>query len=225
VSTHCVPGADASDVVSTAQGQAGSRLRPIVLVRHGATTWSTTGRHTGRTDVPLDLDGRAQAEAVGRRLAGRRFAAVLSSPLERARQTCDLAGFADVAEVHADLVEWDYGEYEGLTTEEIRERRPGWEVFFDGCPGGESPGHISARADRVLAKIASVLDTHSDPDPDGTSIGDPVVVFSHGHFLRVLAARWLELAPREGRRLRLDTGSVSELAFERDVRAIATWNG
>jgi len=192
--------------------------RPIVLVRHGATTWSTTGRHTGRTDVPLDDGGRVQAEAVGRRLEGRRFAAVLSSPLERALATCRIAGFGDVAQVRDELVEWDYGEYEGLTTEEIRARRPDWQVFVDGCPGGESPAHVAARADRVLERITS-LPAHGDP-----RAADPVVVFSHGHFLRVLAARWLELSASEGRRLRLDTGSISELGYERDVRALATWN-
>ncbi|MDA8291484.1 MAG: histidine phosphatase family protein [Actinomycetota bacterium] len=190
----------------------------MVLVRHGATSWSASGRHTGRTDLPLDELGRAQAETVGRRLEGRSFAAVLTSPLERARSTCRIAGLADGAEVHEELAEWDYGRYEGLTTEEIRAEDPGWQVFVDGCPGGESPEHVAARADRVLERVASL------GEAAGGNEKEPVVIFSHGHFLRVLAARWLELAPREGRRLKLDTGSISELGFERGVRAIATWN-
>lgn len=189
-----------------------------MLARHGATEWSRSGRHTGRTDLPLVEEGRLEAAALGRRISGRRFAAVLSSPLQRALSTCEIAGMSSSVEVLDELAEWDYGEYEGLTTEQIRARDPNWQVFVDGCPGGETPGHVAARADRVLARIASIPE---DGGPDDTA---PVLVFSHGHFLRVLAARWLELGPSEGRRLRLDTGTLSELGLERGVRAIATWN-
>lgn len=187
----------------------------IVLVRHGATEWSRNGRHTGRTDLPLDEGGRDQAVLIGRRLEARRFGRVLSSPLRRARETCRLAGFGDRCEVLDDLAEWHYGSYEGLTTPEIRVDHPGWQVFLDGAPEGESPSAIGARADRVLASICDRADEGG---------GESILIFSHGHFLRVLAVRWLGLGPSEGRHLALDAGSVSELGFERDVRVLATWN-
>lgn len=192
----------------------------VVLMRHGATEWSRNGRHTGRTDLALDEGGRAQAAIVGERLAGRSFARVWSSPLRRALETCRLVGLSSRCEILDDLAEWDYGEYEGLTTAEIRERRPGWSVFADGCPGGESPAQIGARADRVLARIGA-------RPTEGREAGRPpeaVIVFSHGHFLRVLAARWLALAPGEGRHLAFDAGHLSELGFERDVPVLMTWN-
>jgi probable phosphoglycerate mutase len=151
----------------------------MFLVRHGQTEWSRTGRHTGRTDVPLEPEGRAQAEAVGRRLVGHPMTLVLTSPLLRAADTCALAGFGDRAEVTEDLVEWDYGEYEGRTTAEIREESPGWTLWSDGVPGGETAADIGRRVDRVIERARSVE-------------GD-TVCFAHGHVLRVLAARWVAL--------------------------------
>ena len=185
----------------------------IVVVRHGATEWSRNGRHTGRTDLPLDEGGRVQAAALGDRLAGKSFSAIFSSPLRRARQTCELAGLGDRCEILPEVEEWDYGEYEGRTTAEIRIDRPGWQVFFDGAPGGETPDAIGARADRALALIA-----------ERAGDGGTAIVFSHGHFLRVLASRWLSLDACEGRHFALDAGRVSELGFERDTRVLAMWN-
>jgi broad specificity phosphatase PhoE len=182
----------------------------IVLVRHGETEWSASGKHTGVTDVPLIDAGRAGAEQLQARLAGRSFALVLTSPRARARVTAELAGFADVAEVDEDLVEVDYGEYEGLTTPEIRIGRPGWSVWEDGSPGGETVDEVGARADRVIARAVAV---------DGD-----VLVFAHGHLLRILAARWLGQPAAFGGHLLLSTGSLSELGFERERRAIALWN-
>jgi broad specificity phosphatase PhoE len=182
----------------------------VVLVRHGATEWATSGRHTGSTDIPLDDEGRAQAKALGERLVGWNFSVVLTSPLERARETCALAGLADRAQIDPDLTEWDYGDYEGLTTEQIRETRPGWTVFHGGVVNGESVEQVGARADRVLAQVAAV---------DGT-----VALFSHGHMLRILAARWLGLPPVDGRLLGLDTATLSVLGYEHDIRVIRRWN-
>ncbi len=182
----------------------------VFLVRHGSTEWSRSGRHTGRTDVPLDPDGIGEAEHLGTRLHGERFGLVLSSPLSRALETCRLAGFGDRAERRDDLMEWDYGEYEGITTAEIRERRPGWSLFDDGCPRGEDAEQVGARADRILAEIAAV---------DGNA-----ALFAHGHVLRVLAARWLGLAPRDGRLFALSTASISVLGHERETKVISLWN-
>lgn len=180
------------------------------LVRHGETEWSASGRHTGSTDVPLTEAGRDAATRLGRTLAGNRFAVVLTSPMSRARDTCALAGFGDAAVVSDDLREWDYGEYEGITTDEIRKTRPGWAVFSDGCPGGETAEQVAVRADRVIAGARAT---------DGDTIA-----FSHGHLLRVLAARWVELPPEAGAHLALATASVSVLGWEREVPVIASWD-
>lgn len=186
----------------------------LVLVRHGSTPWSRSGRHTGRTDVPLDEEGRRQAEALAGRLAEWRFELVLTSPLKRARQTCELAGFGDRAEVDDDLAEWDYGDYEGLTTAEIRAERPGWQLFRDGCPGGEDAAAVGARVDHLLARLAA----------DPACQGGTVACFSHGHLLRVLAARWLELEPAYARAVALDTASISVLGYEHEWRVVERWN-
>jgi probable phosphoglycerate mutase len=180
----------------------------VVLVRHGETAWSASGRHTGRTDVPLTDRGRAQARALGAALADRRFALVLTSPSSRALETCRLAGLA--GSVDEDLREWDYGEHEGRTTPEIRDDDPGWTVWRGPLPGGERLEEVAARADRAIERIRAA--------------GGDVALFSHGHFLRVLAARWLELPPVEGRRFALDTATVSVLGTEREVPAVRRWN-
>lgn len=186
----------------------------LVLVRHGATTWSRDGRHTGRTDLPLDEDGRRQAARLGARLAGEKFALVRTSPLRRARETCALAGFADQAVVDGALAEWDYGEYEGRTTVEIRAERPGWQLFRDGCPGGEDAAAVGARVDGFLEQLGE------EPDaPGGT-----VACFAHGHVLRVLAARWLGLPPEDARLVALNTASISVLAYEHEWRVVERWN-
>jgi len=179
-------------------------------VRHGETEWSRTGRHTGRTDVPLTEEGRRQAELLAVSLAGRRFQRVLTSPLGRAAETCRLAGFEDAAEAREELVEWDYGEYEGLTTPDIRRERPDWVLWRDGCPGGEGADQVGERVDRLLADVSG-------------SPGD-MALFAHGHVLRVLAARWLGLAPRDGARLALDTATVSVLGWERETAVLRLWN-
>jgi broad specificity phosphatase PhoE len=183
----------------------------IVLVRHGATEWSAARKHTGRTDVPLSETGRRDAERLPERLAGYEFTVVLSSPLARARETAELAGFADRVQVDDDLREFDYGEYEGRTTTEIREERPGWSVWRDGSPGGERPDDVGDRADRVIDRLLEA--------------GGDVAVFAHGHLLRVLGARWVELPAAYGGHLALDTGALSELGYERERRAIWLWNG
>jgi probable phosphoglycerate mutase len=180
------------------------------LVRHGETRWSATGKHTGRTDVPLTDSGRAAAEALATTLASQSFALVLTSPLSRARDTCTLAGLGGEAVVDGNLREWDYGDYEGRTTPEIRRQRPGWNVFNDGCPGGESPEQVGARADQIVLRARGV---------DGD-----VVAFSHGHLLRVLAARWVGLPPQAGAHLALATASVSVLGWEREVPVISSWD-
>jgi probable phosphoglycerate mutase len=182
----------------------------IVLIRHGETAWSRDGRHTGRTDVPLTEAGRAQAAAVGPRLAGRAFARVLCSPLVRARETADLAGLGSRAEHRDALLEWDYGAYEGRTTADIREERPDWFLWRDGCPHGEAAGDVGARADAVLAEARAV-------DAD-------VALVAHGHVLRVLGARWLGLAPGDGRLLHLATAAISVLGFERETPVLQRWN-
>jgi broad specificity phosphatase PhoE len=180
----------------------------VVLVRHGETEWSRTGRHTGRTDVPVTEEGERQAQAVGAALRGRDFALVLSSPLRRALDTARLAGFEPA--VRDDLAEWDYGEYDGLTTPEIREQVPDWTIWGYGALGGESVEQLAARADRALAELLGV---------DGD-----VLVFSHGHFLRVLTARWLGLEAADGRLFALDSGTLSTLGLEREQRVIRSWN-
>jgi broad specificity phosphatase PhoE len=182
----------------------------IVLIRHGETEWSRDSRHTGRTDVPLTDEGRRQAELVGDWLAGRAFARVVTSPLTRALDTCRLAGLGDQADTRDDLVEWDYGEYEGLTTSQIRERRPDWDLWRDGCPGGESARDVGGRVDRVLADLGGA--------------GADAAVFAHGHALRVLTARWLGLEPERGALFVLSTGTLSALGWERETAAIRVWN-
>lgn len=172
----------------------------IWLIRHGETEWTLSGAHTGRTDIPLTANGERHAAEIGRYLAGRRFALVLTSPLQRARRTCELAGLAGMAQVEPALHEWNYGEYEGRTTPEIRAGRPGWNLFRDGCPLGESVEQVSRRADGVLASIGAI---------DGV-----VALFSHGHFLRVLSARWIGLPGGDGEHLAIGTASRSILGFE-----------
>ena len=186
-------------------------MTEIVLVRHGETEWSAAGRHTGRTDVPLTAQGERQAKAVIPLLEGREFALVLSSPLQRAVRTAEIAGLPNV-ELDADLREWDYGGYEGLTTPEIRDRRPGWFLWRDGVPDGESLADVGARADRAISRIRRALDD-----------GD-VAVVAHGHFLRVLGARWVRLDPSCGAHLALDTATVSVLGFEHAEPVIRHWN-
>ena len=182
----------------------------IVLVRHGQTEWSRDHRHTGRTDVPLTEEGRRQAVEAGGWLRGRPFTRVLTSPLSRALETCRLAGFAARAELRDDLLEWDYGEYDGLTTPQIREDRPGWFLWRDGCPGGEMPADVARRVDPLVAELRGNR--------------DEVALFAHGHVLRVLTARWLDLGPEEGAKLVLDTATLSVLGWERESPAIRVWN-
>lgn len=181
----------------------------LVLVRHGATEWSESGRHTGRTDVPLTDGGRAGAAALRPWLTSLHFALVLTSPLRRARETAALAGFPD-AEVCADAVEWDYGEYEGRTTTEIRSGRPGWTVWRDGAPGGETIAQVGARADAVIARARAA--------------GGDVLAFSHGHFSRVVAARWTGLPPADGARFAFAPVAVGVLGWEREQPVIERWN-
>jgi probable phosphoglycerate mutase len=187
-------------------------LPVLYLARHGETAWSLSGQHTGLTDLPLTDRGEANARRLGGRLAGLRFAKVLASPLVRAARTCELAGFGAAAETDRDLVEWDYGEYEGRRTGDIRATRPDWDLFRDGCPGGESPHQVGARADRVIARVRAVR-------------GD-VLAFSSGHFLRVLAARWLGLEAVAGRYFLLGTASLSALGYEHGARepVIRLWD-
>ncbi len=186
--------------------------RQLWLVRHGETEWARLGRHTGRTDIPLTDVGRAQAAALGRRLRGERFSLVLASPLSRAWETAGLAGFGAVAQAEADLMEWDYGAFEGRTTIEIREGLPDWSIWTGPWPDAETIDDVSARADRVLARTAAV-------DPEGD-----VLLFGHGHLLRVLAARWLGLDGASGGLFGLSTATVSVLGWDRDRRVIETWN-
>jgi probable phosphoglycerate mutase len=183
--------------------------RQLWLVRHGATDWAESGRHTGRTDIPLNETGREQAVALGDRLRGRSFKLVLTSPLARASDTARLARFED-AEVDDDLQEWDYGDVEGMRTDEIRQRLPGWTIWRGPWSGGEAIDDVAARADRVLARVRDV---------DGD-----VLVFSHGHLLRVLAARWLGLDPTAGGMLALSTATISLLGWEREAPVIERWN-
>jgi len=191
-----------------------SRELPIIyLARHGETTWSLSGQHTGLTDLPLTKAGEATARRLAERLSGQTFAKVFASPLWRAMRTCELAGFGKVAEVDRDLVEWDYGQFEGLTGEQIRLQDPDWQLFRDGCPGGESPQEAAARADRVIARVGAVQ-------------GD-VLLFSSGHFIRILATRWIGVEPTiTARSFMLSTASLSALGYERDLSrpVITLWN-
>src|SRR5215510_13227932 len=190
-----------------------SQPLPIVyLARHGETAWTVSRQHTGRTDIPLTAQGETQAVRLRSRLEGLTFAAVLTSPLRRAVRTCELAGFGAAAEIEPDLMEWDYGAYEGRTTADIHVARPGWELFRDGVPEGESPEQIGARADRVIRRVRTV---------DGNTL-----LFSSGHFLRVFAARWLGLEPAAGRYFLLGTASLSILGYEHDRTepVIHLWN-
>lgn len=185
----------------------------ILLVRHAETEWSELGWHTGRTDVPLTEEGRRKAKLIADELAGRPFARVLSSPLERARETCRIAGYEDAAEYRDELREWNYGDYEGLTTAHIRGRHPGWELFTDGAPGGESPDEVACRVDCIVDELCETCEAGGD-----------VVIFGHGHLLRSLAVRWIGLPIATGRMFRLDTGALSTLGWKREVRVVETWN-
>ena len=185
-------------------------MSEVWLIRHGETEWSATGRHTGRTDVPLTADGRRQAEQLRRRLDGHEFPIVRTSPLLRARDTCAIVGFGSRAVVDADLSEWDYGSYEGRTTAEIRAENPGWTIWGNGVPQGETAAEVGARADRAIARV---LDAPGD-----------VAFFAHGHLLRVLAVRWLGLEVSSGGWFALDTASVSVLGRENGRRVIRRWN-
>jgi broad specificity phosphatase PhoE len=190
-----------------------SNLLPVIyLARHGETKWSLTGQHTGLTDLPLTKRGEGNARALGKRLTGLKFAMVFTSPLQRAMRTCELAGFGAVAEVDHNLLEWDYGQYEGLTTAQIHAGRPDWQLFRDGCPGGESPEQVAARADSVLGRVRT--------------LGTDVLLFSSGHFLRVFAARWLALGAAAGKYFLLSTASVSALSYENNLSGpvIQLWN-
>jgi probable phosphoglycerate mutase len=194
-----------------------STLPIVCLARHGETAWSLSGQHTGLTDLPLTERGESDARSLAARLRGMEsegiaFPKVLSSPLQRAARTCDLAGFGSRSDIDPDLLEWNYGDYEGLRTAEIRAQRPDWRLFRHGCPGGESPDQIGARADRVVARVRS--------------IGQNVLLFSSGHFLRVLAARWLGLGAGAGALFVLETASVSILGYEHGLSepAIRLWN-
>lgn len=191
---------------------ANSILPVTYLARHGETVWSASGQHTSYTDLPLTERGERNARRLRERLAGLVFAKVLTSPLQRAARTCELAGFGALAEVDPDLVEWNYGDYEGLRRADILAKRPGWELFRDGAPNGESPADIARRADRVVARVRAIKGN--------------ALIFSSGHFLRVFAARWLGLEPLIGNYLVLDTASLSALSYEHDLSdpAIRFWN-
>jgi len=182
----------------------------VYCIRHGETEWSLNGRHTGRTDLPLTENGRRLATEMRPLVKGHEFELVLTSPLRRARETCELFGLGEQAQVEPDLGEWDYGHYEGLTTAQIHEQAPGWLLFEDGCPGGESPANLAERLDRVIARVRQAS-------------GD-VALFAHGHVLRTFAARWIELPPEQGQRFLLDTGTVCVLGFYRGTPAIRIWN-
>ena len=185
-------------------------VQRVCLIRHGETEWSLNGRHTGTTDIPLTENGRNVARQWKPVLSQVTFALVLTSPLQRARETCELAGLGQQAEVDNDLREWNYGEYEGLTIKQIQAQRPSWMIFTDGCPSGESPDEIQARIDRVIEKVRAV---------EGN-----VALFSHGHFLRCFGARWLGLRAEEGRFFLLDPATVSVLSYYRGIPAVDRWN-
>lgn len=187
-------------------------LPQVVLVRHGETAWSLTGQHTGRTDIPLTPNGEEDGRRLARRLAGARFSLVLTSPLLRARRTCELAGFQTVAEPCDELLEWDYGEYEGLTSQQIRQKDPNWLLFRDGCPGGESPQQVSARLERLVARLQALN-------------GD-ALLFAHGHLLRCLTSVWVGQGLALGAKLLISPASVSVLSYDhsRDEPILRGWN-
>ena len=187
-----------------------SEAQKIYLIRHGETEWSRAGKHTGVTDVVLTEQGRKIARLLQPVLAQEQFVLVLTSPLQRARETCELAGLGKVAVIEPDLMEWNYGEYEGLTTKQIQSAKPGWSVFHHGCPGGETPEQVAARADRVLAKVRAT--------------NGNVALFAHGHVLRVIAARWVNQPPSFGEHLLLGTATLSVLGYYYDTPALKTWN-
>jgi probable phosphoglycerate mutase len=180
------------------------------LIRHGETEWSLSGAHTSRTDIPLTARGEERAEKIRDYLAHRQFSLVLTSPLQRARETCRVAGYADVAHIEENLREWDYGIYEGRTTPEIRKQEPNWSIWDSSIPEGEPIEHVAARTQKVIDRAAAA--------------GGQVALFAHAHILRILTATWLGLPPRDGRLLALGTGSVSTLGYERETRVISTWN-
>jgi probable phosphoglycerate mutase len=190
--------------------EAAANVRRVILVRHGETEWTLTGQHTGRTDIPLTEAGRAAARDLAPLAAKTTLALVLTSPLGRARETCELAGLAAQAYVDPDLLEWHYGDYEGLTLAQIQTRAPEWLLFIDGCPGGESPAQVAERVDRVIARIRAV---------DGD-----VALFAHGHLLRLFAARWIGLPPAAGCHFLLDPATVSVLAHSRGIPVVKSWN-
>jgi len=193
-------------------GGMSEQLPTVYLARHGETAWSISGQHTGLTDLPLTERGERNARRLGKRLDGLTFAQVLTSPLQRTVRTCELAGFGKVAQVEPDLLEWNYGDYEGRRSVEIHAERPGWQLFRDGCPGGETPGQVGARADRVLRHLRA--------------LECDVLLFSSGHFLRVLAARWLGLESAAGRFFLLSTASLSAVSYEHNLSqpAIRLWD-
>jgi broad specificity phosphatase PhoE len=186
--------------------------RQLWLLRHGATEWALNGRHTGSTDLPLLPEGEAEARALSPVLSQQRFAAVFSSPLQRARRTCELAGLGDQMQICDDIIEWNYGDYEGITTATIRESIPEWTVWSHGCPNGEDPPEVEARCARAISTALAIPED-----------GD-VALFAHGHILRALAGTWLGLGAAGGQLLRLGTASVSILGWERETRAIQRWN-
>jgi broad specificity phosphatase PhoE len=183
----------------------------LFAIRHGETAWSLSGQHTGTTDIPLTDNGRRLAQRMRPVLARNAFALVLCSPMQRARETCKLAGFGDKAVIEPDLMEWNYGEYEGLTTEQIHEAAPGWLLFRDGCPGGETPAEVVARVDRVIARARAA--------------GGDIALFAHGHVLRVLVARWIGRPAGDGQHFLLDTGTLCVLGDYLGIPAVRVWNG
>ena len=183
----------------------------VFLIRHGETAWTLTGQHTGATDIPLTDNGRRFAERLRLVLAKQTFARVFVSPMQRARETCELVGLGTMAVIDPDLAEWNYGEYEGLTPEQIQEKAPGWLIFRDGCPGGEMPGQVCVRVERVIARARAVE-------------GD-VALFAHGHLLRVFVACWIKLSAGAGQHFLLDTGTLCVLGYYRDIPAVKIWNG
>jgi len=185
-------------------------IQQVYLIRHGETEWSLSGQHTGITDIPLTENGRNVAKQLEPILAKETFTLILTSPLERSRETCNLAGLGTRAEIDRNLMEWNYGEYEGLTPKEIHAKAPGWMLFKDGCPGGESPEQVGARADRVIARVRAA-EGH-------------VALFAHGHIFRVFAARWLGLPAMAGCHFLLDTATLSILSYYRNLPAIRRWN-
>ncbi|MDE3197005.1 MAG: histidine phosphatase family protein [Acidobacteriota bacterium] len=182
----------------------------LYLIRHGETEWSLSGAHTGRTDLPLTKAGEEKAKRIREKLGGRPFSLVLTSPLTRARRTCEIAGYLDAAQVDPNLLEWNYGDYEGRTTAQIREERPDWQLFRDGVPNGETIEGVAARAETVIVRALAA--------------GGDVALFAHGHILRILAARWMILPPEDARLFALSTASVSTLGFEHETRVISSWN-